>query len=204
MTEQQQYATCDVCSREMTQGGGCSATHVAVSEQGPWVKRVAYGDEPEDWGAAEGRNCHDCNVAPGQLHHDGCDVERCPGCGRQMLQCGGEPDAEYTELTGLTPCPWTHLATMPPADPSSSDDPIVKVVWKDEGDFGFITTVRRSEMDGLDPSTPWLEVLAARVSGESVGASLGVPYDPNRQRPAGTRREAKALAREHDAVYEEV
>lgn len=196
------FAKCDTCSREMELGGGCAATHVGTSDKGPWVKRIAYGEEPEDWGAAEGRNCHDCNAAPGQYHHDGCDVERCPGCGRQMLQCGGEPDPEYEALTGLKPCPWTHLSMLAgDVIADEADDPIVKVVWKDEGDFGFITTVRRSEMDGNDPSTPWLEVLGARVK---AGGTIGVPYDPDRQRPAGTRREAKALAREHNAVYEEV
>jgi hypothetical protein len=198
------FGTCDICSREMAPGGGCSATHVGTSEKGPWVKRVAYGEEPEDWGAAEGRDCHDCNAGPGQLHHDGCDVERCPGCGRQMLQCGGEPDPEYEALTGLKPCPWTHLSTLPPA--SVDPDPVVKVVWKDEGDFGFINLVRRSDMDGHDPATTsWLEVLAERATrAKARGQTLGVPYDPNRQRPAGTRAQAKALAREHDAVLEEV
>ena len=53
--------------------------------------RVRYGDEDADWG--EGA-CGDCAVAKGQLHVPGCDIERCPACGGQMISCpcprGGE------------------------------------------------------------------------------------------------------------------
>jgi len=31
--------------------------------------------------------CHDCNVAAGGCHHDGCDMEICPRCGGQLLGC---------------------------------------------------------------------------------------------------------------------
>ena len=31
--------------------------------------------------------CHDCGVSEGQIHHDGCDMERCPFCGRQLISC---------------------------------------------------------------------------------------------------------------------
>lgn len=33
------------------------------------------------------RNCRDCGVAPGEIHVHGCDVERCPNCGHQLIGC---------------------------------------------------------------------------------------------------------------------
>ena len=35
-----------------------------------------------------GRKCHDCNCKEGELHHPGCDMERCPFCGWQLIICG--------------------------------------------------------------------------------------------------------------------
>ena len=37
--------------------------------------------------ANKNNRCHDCDVLPGEVHHEGCDVERCPFTGKQRITC---------------------------------------------------------------------------------------------------------------------
>lgn len=59
--------------------------------EGREVSRVRYGEEPDDWGANE-HPCHDCAAVKGEFHVEGCDVERCAGCGGQRFNCECEPN----------------------------------------------------------------------------------------------------------------
>lgn len=63
-------------------------THYAIGPRR--YPRIAYGD-PREGGFYEPKArplCHDCLAAFGELHVPGCDVERCPACGGQMISCG--------------------------------------------------------------------------------------------------------------------
>lgn len=51
--------------------------------------RIPYGS---DWEKVRGI-CHDCEVRTGQYHVDGCDMEKCPCCGGQLISC----DCDYSE-----------------------------------------------------------------------------------------------------------
>jgi len=44
-----------------------------------------------DKGAA---TCHDCGVKEGEIHQRGCDMEKCPFCGGQLITCS----CRYTKL----------------------------------------------------------------------------------------------------------
>lgn len=59
---------------------------VTCRKNGQVFCRVKYGDEVSDWGAND-HPCGDCGVGKGEFHVPGCDVERCPSCGTQMIAC---------------------------------------------------------------------------------------------------------------------
>jgi len=63
---------------------------------------------------------------------------------------------------------------------------IAVVIWKDEGDFGFITALSPEE--------------AAKR--EEEPESVAVPFDPNRRREVGTLAQAEQIAKAHGAELE--
>ena len=77
---------CEDCGREMTDlenVQGCTVTQLRIA--GEVYDRLPF--EHRNRGTGPDVRCHDCNAVPGHYHHLGCDVERCPKCGCQLISC---------------------------------------------------------------------------------------------------------------------
>jgi hypothetical protein len=69
---------CGECGYEMNEGHPC--TYIYMKDSKGMSRR----------GMAEEFPCHDCGATlkKGEgCHHWGCDMERCPRCGNQLLMC---------------------------------------------------------------------------------------------------------------------
>lgn len=59
-----------------------------------WRGRLPKGYR-EVWKDIITRPCHDCEVRAGELHLEGCDMERCPRCSGQFMCCECEREDEF-------------------------------------------------------------------------------------------------------------
>jgi len=73
---------CADCNLEMLNPNTQTCYFPAINIEGKW-----YWRDREYYDVNE--RCHDCNIVnkKGNIHHFGCDVERCPKCGKQLISC---------------------------------------------------------------------------------------------------------------------
>lgn len=77
-------AVCSWCTLEMKTARSCSVE--AFHRGGRRLDFAPFGRE-RGWPTKANR-CGDCGVERGGWHHPGCDIQRCPACGGQLLSCG--------------------------------------------------------------------------------------------------------------------
>lgn len=74
---------------------GSSDTNIlnSINALGPIEQRIAREKEALEYertvaDTIRSETCHDCRAEEGAVHDFGCDMERCPFCGHQLISCG--------------------------------------------------------------------------------------------------------------------
>ncbi len=79
---------CKACNQDMSKVDSCNKKFVNISGK-KYLRDTTEYDI--------GDRCHDCGIKNhnGNIHHNGCDMERCPKCKGQLISC--DCDIGYIE-----------------------------------------------------------------------------------------------------------
>ena len=87
-------AICKTCNGDMLKVDGCKpCVFICEGKRFEPVRVGGNGDFCEN--CDEDARCHDCGAMYGHYHHDGCDCERCPICGNQIISCDCDISISY-------------------------------------------------------------------------------------------------------------
>jgi hypothetical protein len=79
-------AICSFCKKDMLKSDGCIKDMIVID--GKEFAQIKVGDPDDFFEGQEDARCGDCNAKYGHYHHPGCDCERCPACGGQLISRG--------------------------------------------------------------------------------------------------------------------
>lgn len=71
---------CKDCKKEMAKVKTCIYEYICLNNK-IYLRNTKYYDI--------NKRCHDCGILnqKGNIHHFGCDMERCPKCKGQLISC---------------------------------------------------------------------------------------------------------------------
>lgn len=136
---------CELCHQNLQAAEGC-IPHTIVPDARRAFSPIPFGDEREGWkriGLRPPGRCRDCNAKLGELHHPGCDIERCPVCAVSLQdlniarQWHGLPPIFEAEDAGMQAMVCVHcrdrrphFAPNAPAPPAPELPPEPAHWWK--------------------------------------------------------------------------
>jgi len=90
----QEVVVCPDCGESMEIATSCTPKYILLALEGATTAQLVKRDTTY---FDVNPRCHDCNIVnvPGNIHHYGCDVERCPLCERQLISCHHVKLARY-------------------------------------------------------------------------------------------------------------